>query len=72
MSDPEDRNTGFYWISIDGRAAEVAQWQAEWDTWLVMGRSRPLTDEQCVKLTVLGVRLAPPYPTGETPVATSS
>lgn len=70
MTDPDDREDGFYWISIDGRAAEVAQWQAEWNAWLAMGRAQPLTDEHCVDLTVLGACLAPPQPARRPPAAT--
>jgi hypothetical protein len=62
MIDPDDREAGFYWISLDGQEAEVAQWQGEWNTWLLMGRARPLTDEQSAHLIVLSACLAPPHP----------
>ena len=35
MTDPDNRETGFYWICIGGQEPEIAQWQAEWDQWLV-------------------------------------
>jgi hypothetical protein len=31
MVDPDELETGFYWIQIGQQEAEVAQWQAEWD-----------------------------------------
>ncbi len=43
MSDPDHREAGFYWICIDGQEAEVAQWQAEWEQWLVAGSAKPLS-----------------------------
>ena len=44
MADPDDRDAGFYWISIDGQEVEVAQWQSEWSRWLVTGSTQPLSD----------------------------
>jgi hypothetical protein len=29
MTNLDDREPGFYWISIGGQEVEVAQWQAE-------------------------------------------
>jgi hypothetical protein len=29
MTNLDDRESGFYWISIGGQEVEVAQWQAE-------------------------------------------
>jgi hypothetical protein len=57
---PDDREAGFYWISINGQEAEVAQWQSEWETWLVTGRAQPLTDEVGIKVEVLSACLTPP------------
>jgi hypothetical protein len=59
MPDP-DLEDGFYWISIDGQEAEVAQWQIEWSQWLVAGCTRPLSDERSTRITVLSKRLLPP------------
>jgi hypothetical protein len=56
----DDRETGFYWISIDGLEVEVAQWQAEWSQWLVAGSGTPLSDELATRLTVLSDMLPPP------------
>ncbi|RZI71324.1 MAG: hypothetical protein EOP13_18430 [Pseudomonas sp.] len=64
MIDPYDREAGFYWINLDGQEAEVAQWQVEWNTWLLVGRAQALTDEQSVHLIVLSACLAPPHPAG--------
>jgi hypothetical protein len=60
MSEPDDREAGFYWISIDGQEAEVAQWQAEWGQWLVAGSKMPLPDQLSESVTVLSDRLPPP------------
>jgi hypothetical protein len=50
---------GFYWISINGQAAEVAQWQLEWGQWLVAGSTRPLQDDWPTRVMVLSDRLSP-------------
>jgi hypothetical protein len=60
MSDPDDREDGFYWIRIDDQEPEVAQWQAEWVYWLVAGRGQPLSDLQSLKVMVVSERLLPP------------
>src|SRR3954462_8942705 len=60
MSDPDDRENGFYWIRIGDQEAEVAQWQAEWVQWLVAGRSQPLSDLHSLMVIVLSERLLPP------------
>lgn len=62
MTDPDDREAGFYWISVDGQAAEVALWQLEWTAWLVVGRDLPLTDDVGIDVQVLSACLtAPPH-----------
>jgi hypothetical protein len=63
MPDP-DLEDGFYWISIDGQEAEVAQWQVEWSQWLVAGCTRPLSDAWSTRITVLSERLSPPTISG--------
>ncbi|WP_157033812.1 hypothetical protein [Belnapia moabensis] len=60
MSDPDDREAGFYWIRIGDQEPEVAQWQTEWGQWLVAGRAMPLPDILCVGLVVLSDMLQPP------------
>ena len=60
MPDIDCRYDGFYWISIDGQVAEVAQWQVEWSQWLVAGSDRPLSDEWASRVEVLSDQLAPP------------
>jgi hypothetical protein len=60
MTDPDDREAGFYWISIDGQEVEVAQWQTEWSRWLVTGSGMPLADEWSGRVLVLSDRLPPP------------
>src|SRR3954452_6047489 len=60
MPDPDHREDGFYWISVDGQEAEVAQWQMEWGQWLVAGSTRPLSDGWATRVTVLSDRLSPP------------
>ena len=60
MIDPYDRDTGFYWISINGQAAEVAQWHVEWAAWLLAGRTQMLTDEVGAEVQVLSACLKPP------------
>jgi hypothetical protein len=60
MHDPGDRAAGFYWICIDGQEAEVAQWQVEWDQWLVAGSGEPLSDETANRVIVLSDCLAVP------------
>jgi hypothetical protein len=60
MADPEDREAGFYWISIDGQEAEVAQWQTEWSRWLVTGTSQALSDTVSAHVVVLSEALPPP------------
>jgi len=60
MPDPDHREDGFYWISVDGQQAEVAQWQVEWGQWLVAGSTRPLPDGCATHVTVLSDRLSPP------------
>ena len=60
MRDPDDRDAGFYWICIDGQKAEVAQWQVEWDQWLVAGSGEPLSDETASRVIVLSYRLIAP------------
>jgi hypothetical protein len=66
MPDPgAEREPGFYWISIDGQEAEVAQWQHEWDQWFVIGREMPLSDEIAASVAVLsGLLLPPDLPAG--------
>jgi hypothetical protein len=60
MTDLDDRESGFYWISIDGQEVEVAHWQAEWSQWLVTGSGTPLPDELSAFVTVLSDMLPPP------------
>ncbi len=60
MSEPDDQETGFYWIRIGDQEPEVAQWQSEWIQWLVTGRDLPLSDIQAADVVVLSDRLAPP------------
>jgi hypothetical protein len=60
MTDLDDRESGFYWISIDGQEVEVAQWQAEWSQWLVTGSGTPLPDALSATVTVLSDVLPPP------------
>jgi hypothetical protein len=60
MSDPDDRDSGFYWIRIGDQEPEVAQWHAEWIQWLVAGRSQPLPDLHASMVIVLSERLLPP------------
>ena len=60
MIDPDDREAGFYWISIRGQAPEVAQWQLEWGQWLVTGSTCPLTDAMVLEVAVLSDMLPPP------------
>ena len=66
MSDPYDRENGFYWIRIGDQEVEVAQWQAEWSQWLVAGgwwlvagKSQPLSDLHTLMVIVLSERLPP-------------
>ena len=68
MVDFEDREAGFYWISINGEAAEVAQWQAEWGAWLLVGRMLPLTDELGSEVEMLSPCLVPPQPARKAPL----
>lgn len=60
MADPDDREAGFYWISIDGQEVEVAQWQTEWGRWLVTGSSQPLSDLLSAHVQVLSEALPQP------------
>jgi hypothetical protein len=60
MTNPDDRDAGFYWISIDGQEVEVAQWQTEWGRWLVTGSSLPLSDAISAHVVVLSDLLPPP------------
>jgi hypothetical protein len=60
MTDPEVRETGFFWIRIGDQEPEVAQWQAEWDQWLVTGLSLPLSDHRAADVVVLSEMLVPP------------
>jgi hypothetical protein len=60
MHDPDDRDAGFYWISIDSQAPEVAQWHTEWGQWLVTGCLQPLTDALASQVEVLSDMLPPP------------
>ena len=53
MPDPDHREAGFYRICIDGQEPEVAQWQAEWERWLVAGSAKPLSDERASRVIVL-------------------
>jgi hypothetical protein len=64
MTDPDDREAGFYWISIDGQEPEVAQWQNEWGQWLVTGHKMPLTDALATKVVVLSDMLPVPVVAG--------
>jgi hypothetical protein len=52
MVDPDHREDGFYWISIDGQEVEVAHWQAEWGQWLVAGSGTPLSDDLAARVVV--------------------
>jgi hypothetical protein len=63
MADPEDRDAGFYWISIDGQEVEVAQWQSEWSQWLVTGSTGPLSDAVSAHVVVLSEALPVPVVT---------
>lgn len=69
MIDLDDREAGFYWISINGQEAEVAQWQSEWAAWLVVGKAQPLTDEVGIEVRVLGACLVPPQHEAALPLA---
>jgi len=60
MIDPDARETGFFWIRIGDQEPEVAQWQAEWDQWLVTGLGLPLPDCRAAEVVVLSGMLAPP------------
>jgi hypothetical protein len=60
MPDPDHREAGFYWVCIDGQEAEVAQWQAEWERWLVTGNAKPLSDERASRVIVLSDCLSVP------------
>jgi hypothetical protein len=60
MPDLDELEDGFYWISIDGQQAEVAQWQVEWSQWLVAGCTKPLADDLSTRVVVLSDRLPPP------------
>jgi hypothetical protein len=60
MRDPDDREGGFYWVCIDGQEAEVAQWQDEWEQWLVAGSGEPLSDETAIRVIVLSDCLTAP------------
>ena len=61
MPDPDDdREAGFYWISIGSLAAEVAQWETEGTRWLVIGSDMWLSDLRAADLIVLSDRLPPP------------
>jgi hypothetical protein len=60
MTDLDDREAGFYWISIGGQEAEVAQWQTEWGRWLVTGSGTPLSDEVSAHVVMLSDLLRPP------------
>jgi hypothetical protein len=60
MPDLDNREAGFYWISIDSQEAEVAHWQFEWEQWLVVGSTKPLSDERANYVIVLSDRLAAP------------
>lgn len=60
MTDPDARETGFYWIQIGDQEPEVAQWQAEWDQWLVIGQELPLSDVRSEDVVILSGLLAPP------------
>ena len=51
MIDLDDREAGFYWISVGGQAAEVALWHLEWTSWLVVGQDQPLTDDASHRCT---------------------
>jgi len=60
MTDPDDREAGFYWIRIGDQEPEVAQWQTEWSQWLVTGHGPPLSDVISAQVTVLSDMLQPP------------
>jgi len=60
MTDPDDREGGFYWISIADQVPEVAQWQTEWTQWLVTGHELPLSDVLSRDVVVLSDLLQPP------------
>ena len=60
MTDPDARETGFFWIRIGDQEPEVAQWQAEWAQWLVTGLGLPLPDYRGAEVVVLSEMLVPP------------
>ena len=60
MVDPDARETGFFWIRIGDQEPEVAQWQAEWEQWLVTGRALPLSDYRAAEVVVLSEMLLLP------------
>jgi hypothetical protein len=60
MADPDNREAGFYWISIGGQEPEVAQWQTEWGQWLVTGSTLPLADVLASEVVVLSDMLSWP------------
>jgi hypothetical protein len=60
MGNPDELETGFYWIHIGQQEPEVAQWQSEWGQWLVTGRDLPLSDDLSTEVVVLGGPLIPP------------
>ena len=60
MIEADDREEGFYWISIDGQEAEVALWQMEWQQWLVTGHGQPLPDSITSTVVVLSEELPSP------------
>jgi hypothetical protein len=60
MHDPNDREAGFYWISIGGQTPEVAQWHTELGQWLVTGNLQPLTDAVALEVEVLSDMLPLP------------
>lgn len=60
MNGPDDREAGFYWISIGGQTPEVAQWHTEWGQWLVTGSTFPLADVLASEVEMLSDMLPPP------------
>ena len=60
MTNPDAHETGFFWVTIGDQEPEVAQWQVEWDQWLVMGQSLPLSDHRDANVVVLSEMLIPP------------
>ena len=52
MHHPDKRENGFYWISINDEAIEIAQWRNESHDWLIFESELPLRTDETV--TVFG------------------